>query len=52
MLTAAYFMLRDGVEYCDLGADHFHRRDKTKGLGRLLRRLQDLGCEVELKHAA
>lgn len=52
MLTAAYFMLRDGVEYRDLGADHFNRRDKTKAIGRLLRRLQDLGCEVELKHAA
>lgn len=52
MLTATFHMLRDGVEYRDLGAAHFDRHDKTKTIGRLVRRLQDLGCEVELKHAA
>jgi len=53
MLNACYFMLRDGVEYRDLGADHFSQHDKAKTIGRLVRRLQDLGCEVELKgHAA
>jgi transposase len=52
MLTAAYYMLRDGVEYQDLGPDHFDRRDKSKAITRLVRRLHDLGCEVELKHAA
>jgi transposase len=46
MLTAAYFMLRDGVEYQDLGADHFDRRDRTKVIHRLVRRLRDLGCQV------
>jgi transposase len=52
MLTAAYYMLRDGVEYRDLGADHFDRRDRAKVISRLLRRLTDLGCEVELKQVA
>jgi transposase len=52
MLQAAYFMLRDGVEYRDLGADHFDRRDKSKAIGRLVRRLGDLGCEVEIKAVA
>ncbi|HLK36299.1 MAG TPA: IS110 family transposase [Polyangiaceae bacterium] len=53
MLAACFFMLRDGVEYRDLGPDHFARHDKAKTIGRLVRRLQDLGCEVELKgHAA
>ena len=52
MLTAAYYMLRDGVEYQDLGPDHFDRRDKSKAINRLVRRLHDLGCEVELKYAA
>lgn len=52
MLTAAYYMLRDGVEYRELGPEHFDRRDKSKAISRLVRRLQDLGCEVELKHAA
>jgi hypothetical protein len=45
-------MLRDGVEYRDLGSDHFDRRDKTKAIGRLLRRLGDLGCQVEVKTVA
>jgi len=48
MLTAAYFMLRDGVEYQDLGPDHFDRRDRTRVIHRLLRRLSDLGCQVTL----
>jgi transposase len=52
MLTATYYMLRDGVAYHDLGADHFDHRDKTKTIRRLVRRLNDLGCEVEVKHAA
>jgi transposase len=52
MLTAAYFMLRDGVEYHDLGSDHFDRRDRSKVIHRLVRRLRDLGCEVAIKPAA
>ena len=52
MLGASYYMLRDGVAYRDLGGDHFARHDKTKTIGRLVRRLRDLGCEVEVKHAA
>jgi transposase len=52
MLGACYHMLRDGVAYRDLGAAHFDHHDKTKTIGRLVRRLRDLGCEVEVKHAA
>jgi transposase len=52
MLTAGYFMLRDGVEYKDLGPDHFDRHDKEKTISRLVRRLKDLGCEVKLPTAA
>lgn len=52
MLTAAWHMLQDGVEYQDLGADHFQQRDKSKIAGRLVKRLADLGYEVELKAAA
>ncbi len=48
MLTAAYFMLRDGVEYKDLGVDHFDRRDRSKVIHRLVRRLRDLGCQVAI----
>jgi transposase len=52
MLTAAFHMLSQGVPYHDLGADHFTRHDKTKTIGRLVRRLHDLGCQVQLKMAA
>ena len=53
MLTAVYHMLRDGTEYNDLGSDHFDRQDKSKTIRRLLKRLQDLGCDVpELAHTA
>jgi transposase len=51
MLTAACFMLRDGVEYHDLGAQHFEFCDKEQLTNRLLRRLRDLGVEVEVKAA-
>jgi transposase len=48
MLNAAWHMLKDRVEYKDLGADHFARRDRSKVIRRLLRRLDDLGCKVQL----
>jgi transposase len=51
MLTAAYFILRDGVEDRDLGADDFARKDPAKAVGRLVRRIQELGYEVEVKKA-
>ncbi|HXR68094.1 MAG TPA: IS110 family transposase [Dermatophilaceae bacterium] len=52
MLTAVYFMLRDGVDYRDLGHDYFDRVNKAKTAERLVRRLNDLGYQVDLKAAA
>jgi transposase len=51
MLSAAYFMLRDGVEYHDLGLQYFDQRDKERLAKRLLQRLRDLGVNVEVKAA-
>jgi transposase len=48
MLTAIYHMLKNGLEYRDLGAQHFSRRNPAKAIQRLVRRLNDLGCEVQL----
>jgi transposase len=48
MLTAAYHMLKNDVEYKDLGAEHFTRRDRSKMIQRLVRRINDLGCQVQL----
>lgn len=52
MLTAAYFMLRDNVEYKDLGPGHFDQTDRARTVSRLVRKLQALGCEVEVRGAA
>jgi transposase len=52
MLTAAYHMLQSGVVYQDLCSLHFDTRDRRKLVQRLVRRLGDLGVEVELKGAA
>jgi transposase len=46
ILTAAYFIIRDGVDYRDLGADHFDRLDKNTKVRRLLRQLTELGYDV------
>ena len=51
MLSAAYVMLRDGVEYHDLGSHYFVQRDKEQVTKRLLQRLRDLGVVVEVKAA-
>ncbi len=50
ILTSAFHMLRYGVEYHDLGPNHFDR-DKTLQAARLIRRLKALGVEVEVKAA-
>ncbi len=53
MLNASYFILRDRVDYRDLGSHHFDRFDRRKTIRRLVRRLEDLGCQVEITaHAA
>ena len=48
MLTAAYHMPRNEIEYKNLGAEHFTRRDREKMIQRLVRRIDDLGCQVQL----
>ena len=52
MLTAIYYMLRDGTEFQDLGSQYFTQHDKDQIAKRLLRRLRELGVEVEVKNAA
>ena len=51
MLTAAYFMLRDGTDYQDLGGRYLTDRDTHRVTQRLIRRLHDLGVVVEVKPA-
>jgi transposase len=52
MLTDVYYMLRDGVEFHDLGDQYFVQCDKERLTKRLFQRLRDLGLDVEVKNAA
>ena len=48
MLTSAYYMLKRGEPYRELGADHRDKRDKARVANRLIRRVKALGFEVQL----
>jgi transposase len=48
MLTAIYYVLRDGVDYRELGGQYFERLDRTRVTQRLVNRLKDLGYRVQL----
>jgi len=52
MLRAIYYMLRDGTPYKDLGAGHFTTVDRQRTTAKLIKRLADLGVQVEIKAAA
>jgi hypothetical protein len=52
ILTAAYHMLRDELDYRDLGPSHLGRRDSARVAARLARRIRELGYEVEIRAAA
>jgi transposase len=51
MLTAIYYILRDGREYRDLGSQHFERLDRAHATRRLVTRLETLGYRVQLQDA-
>jgi hypothetical protein len=52
ILTAAYHMLRSDLTYRDLGADYFIRQNKARIARHLIRRLHDLGLDVEIRAVA
>ena len=52
ILTAAYHILRDDVDFAELGAHHFQRRDTDAAARRLVRRLKGLGYKVSVEPAA
>jgi transposase len=53
MLTAAYYMIQRDEDFRDLGAGYFDQFDKQKLARHLLRRLHELGIEVQVQpHAA
>lgn len=49
ILVAAWHILKEGVAYKDLGGDHFERLNGERTKSNLVKRLEKLGYEVELK---
>ena len=49
ILVAAYHILKDEVEYQDLGGDYFEKRNEAQTTRRLVKQLERFGYEVELK---
>jgi transposase len=49
ILVSAYYILRDGTTYHDLGADYLDRRDKERATRRYVRLLEQLGHQVTLE---
>jgi hypothetical protein len=49
ILIAAYFILKDKVEYKELGYDYLQNLKKDKKIERHLKILKELGIEVEIK---
>jgi transposase len=52
MLTAAYHMIQREEDFQDLGAGYFDRFDRDLVARRLIRRLHELGLEVEVQPRA
>lgn len=52
ILIATYFILKDKVTYKELGGDYLEKMTKEKQVKRYLKRLSELGIEVEMKKIA
>jgi len=52
MLEIAYYIMRDGTTYHELGADYFARRDRDRTVRRSVKQLEALGYRVTLEEAA
>lgn len=52
LLEIAYYIMRDGVTYHELGADYFDRRHTEGAVRRHVRRLEALGYRVTIEQAA
>jgi transposase len=52
ILEIAYFVMRDGVTYDELGADYFDRRHAERAVRRARRQLEALGYRVTIEKAA
>lgn len=51
VLVIAYYILRDGTVYHELGGDHYDRKNPERTARRLTQRLERIGFEVTLTRA-
>jgi transposase len=51
ILTAVYYMIRDGTPYRDLGIHYFDHRDRSQAARRFVTRLRQLGYNVQISEA-
>lgn len=49
ILEIAYYVMRDGVTYHELGADYFDRKDRDRATRRHVRQLEALGYRVTIE---
>lgn len=52
ILEIAYYIMRDGTTYDELGSDYFQRRDAERAIRRHRRQLEALGYRVTIEKAA
>jgi transposase len=52
ILEIAFYIMRDGVTYDELGADYFDRRHRDRTVRRHVRQLEALGFRVSIEEAA
>jgi transposase len=52
ILDIAYYVMRDGVTYRELGAEYFQRRDRERTARRHMKQLEALGYVVTVQPAA
>jgi transposase len=52
ILQIAYYVMRDGVTYRELGADYYQRHDRERTMRRHIKQLEALGYVVTVQSAA
>ena len=52
ILEIAYYIMRDGTTYQELGSDYFDRRHRDRAIRRHVRQLEALGYQVTIEKAA
>jgi len=52
ILEIAYYVMRDGITYEELGSDYFDKRHRDRAVRRHIRQLEALGFHVTIQNAA